>query len=227
METTNKPDKKRTLSRRVRNRLGPLISRFGKRIGSDRLVYNRLIFQAFHETGLESAPAVIRSFRQMFPDVRRCVDVGAGSGAYSAEAMRAGWEMVALERSPLGRKWARKQGVDCRNWDLTAEPPFEGLGTFDLAFSFEVAEHLPPALGDRLVEVICGLAPLVVFSAAQVGQGGTDHINEQPIPYWIERFERAGMRYDDARTQELRRVFIQEDMSAWWLQNNVSIYVRP
>jgi hypothetical protein len=49
--------------------------------------------------------------------------------------------------------------------------------------SFEVAEHIPERLEDRYVDMLCLLGNLIVISAATPGQGGMDHVNEQPHAY--------------------------------------------
>ena len=52
---------------------------------------------------------------------------------------------------------------------------------FDLVQSLEVGEHLPKSAADTFVETLVKHGDVVLFSAASVGQGGHDHINEQPL----------------------------------------------
>ena len=60
-------------------------------------------------------------------------------------------------------------------------------------------------MGDALVDFMTTLqAPTIVFSAAQPGQGGTGHINEQPPEYWAQRFEGRGYDLDRTQTEALR-----------------------
>ena len=61
--------------------------------------------------------------------------------------------------------------------------------TFDVAISMEVAEHLPEKIADRYVDLLTGLSNIIVFTAAYPGQGGDDHVNEQPALYWISKFQ--------------------------------------
>jgi hypothetical protein len=60
--------------------------------------------------------------------------------------------------------------------------------TFALAICAEVAEHLPAEAADGLVSGLTRAAPVLMFSAAIPGQGGTGHINEQWPGYWLNRF---------------------------------------
>ena len=64
--------------------------------------------------------------------------------------------------------------------------------TFDLAQSLEVAEHLPESRAPGFVSDLCRHSDIVLFGAAPPGQGGENHINEQPYDYWQALFEAEG-----------------------------------
>jgi SAM-dependent methyltransferase len=212
----------------VRRGVGRRLSMLGERLNIHWLIYNPIHFTHFHESAVANAPGVMRTFAALFPQARRYLDVGAGSGAYAAEAQRRGRDVVACEYSAKGRRIAAKQAVDCRPFDLVKEPPADvGSRPFDLAYCFEVAEHLPATLGDRLVEYLSRQAPTVIFTAAHPGQGGTGHVNEQPKSYWIERFQRAGMRHNPDLTRRVEEMFREEKLSATWLYENALVFERP
>jgi hypothetical protein len=88
----------------------------------------------------------------------------------------------------------RSRGLDVRKFDLESEDPTAQLGAFDVAISMEVAEHLPSTCANVFVRLLTSLAPVVVFTAAPPGQGGVDHVNEQPPEYWIQLFELHGFQ---------------------------------
>lgn len=207
----------------IRTGLGHRLSVLGEKLGWSWLIYNPIHFYHFHEHALENAPGVIGSFAKVFPQAHKYIDVGAGSGAFAAEAGRLGKQVIAIENSPAGRKLAKKQGVDSRPFDLTAPNPADVTGPFDLAYSFEVAEHLPPFMGDTLVKYMASLAPLVAFTAAHPGQGGTGHINEQPKEYWIEKFRAAGMEYDPQASQQVVEAFKAAGVRGKWFFDNLII----
>jgi hypothetical protein len=185
-------------------RAGWVLSGVGTRVGIGALTYNPVVFEFFHSTATADAPAVIDAIRTEFPDARAWADVGAGTGAFAAEVKRSGLDVEACEHGRPGRRRARRQGVDSKPFDLAKVPPAQLSGPFDLAYCFEVAEHVPPGLGNQLVGFLAGLAPIVVFTAAPPGQGGIGHINEQPAPYWIERFEAEEKTFDPAATKALK-----------------------
>jgi SAM-dependent methyltransferase len=180
----------------------------------------------FHAQGLENAPGVVRAMVRELPTKERWLDVGAGTGVFAAELIRQGRHSIACERSPKGRRVAAKQGVDCRHFDLTLSRPAQLEGTFDVAYCFEVAEHLPPELGDKLVEFLVAMAPTVIFTAAHPGQGGTGHINEQPQSYWIERVVARGMTYDTVLTPLILAGFKAENVRAEWFHENLMVFAR-
>jgi 2-polyprenyl-3-methyl-5-hydroxy-6-metoxy-1,4-benzoquinol methylase len=208
----------------VRRGIGNRISQLGEFLSIDALTYNRIHFQHFHEHAVANAPGVVAAITRQFPDAKRWVDVGAGTGAFSSALKRAGRNVVALERNKFGRKLAGKQGVDARPFDLTQTPPAELDGIFDGSLCFEVAEHLPPSLGDSLVSFITSVAPLAIFTAATPGQGGTGHINEQPREYWIARFQSHGFHLDEAATESLRQGFKAERVPGEWFVRNISVF---
>jgi 2-polyprenyl-3-methyl-5-hydroxy-6-metoxy-1,4-benzoquinol methylase len=210
---------------RLSDATGARISHVGEWLGIHWLIYNPLTFRNFHRVALHSAPGVTRTFRTLFPSARRYLDVGAGSGAYAADLTRGGFECLACEHSAGARRMARKQGVDCRPFDLTKDPPTDVDGPFDVAYSFEVAEHVPEPIGQKLVEFIASQAPHVVFTAAPPGQIGMGHINCQPQRYWIEQFARCGMTHRADLTELAATAFKSEGV-VWWLINNVMVFER-
>lgn len=209
----------------IRNGFGRRIAQLGELLNCSTLIYNPLVMRHFHETALLDAPIVSNALLTTFPHATRIVDVGSGSGAFSAGLIQRGCTVVALERSPHGRALAKKQGVSCRNFDLTDSPPAILNETFDLAICFEVAEHLTPELGEKLLGFLCGLKTPIVFSAAHPGQGGTGHINEQLPQYWINRFGDLGLLFDANSTEGFRSMCAEGNASKWFRCN--PIILRP
>ena len=204
------------------------LSDFGEKHGVEWLTYNPLRMRFYHRYAKRDAPAVIAAFEAVVPEARRYADIGAGSGAYAAEAVRRGHPTMACEHSAAGRLIARRQGVRSVGFDLTKSAPASlGQRDVDLTYCLEVAEHLPPSLGDALVDFMATLrAPTIVFSAAQPGQGGTGHIDEQPPEYWAERFEGRGYGLSRRQTEALRASLRTRGVSGEWLTRNVLVLRR-
>jgi len=203
--------------------LGRRISDFGARRDIPWLVENPLTFRYYHRLALENAPGVVNAFETLFPDARRYADVGAGAGTYAAEARRREHPVEACEYSRIGRAFARVQGVRSQPFDLTREPPASLVGPFDLAYSFEVAQQVPEQGGMQMVSFLSGLAPLVVFSSAQPGQGGVGVHNFQPKGYWVDAFAERGMRHREDLSQAIAEEFSRSGVQAPWLLENVIV----
>jgi len=210
----------------IENGLRQRTTNLGQRLGIEALIYNPLTWRSFHKSAVQSAPVVIGAIEQLFPAAAKYLDIGAGSGGYAAEVKRRGHEITACEYSRVGRLLARRQGIRSLPFDLTREPPADLQCHPDLAYCFEVAEHVPPALGDRLVRFAAESAPICIFTAAPPGQGGTGHINEQPREYWIQRFEHCGMKHDLPKTQHLSREFAKSATWTPWLTQNVMVFIK-
>jgi SAM-dependent methyltransferase len=201
------------------------LSRIGQRHGWEWLTYHPGVFAFFHWLAKREAPKVIGSLLATFPEARSFADVGAGTGAYAAYLQREGRSVVACERSALGRALARFQRVGATKFDLNRTRPAAFGTAVDIAYCFEVAEHLPPELGTRLVGFILELGPTVVFSAARPGQGGQGHINEQPPSYWAAEFDRAGADLDERATTTLATHLAKRN-TVEWIPPNVQVFRR-
>jgi 2-polyprenyl-3-methyl-5-hydroxy-6-metoxy-1,4-benzoquinol methylase len=202
------------------------LQRVAERSGKDWLIYNPLLMYELHAFATRDSAAVARSFQRVFPEAQSFVDVGAGSGTFSAGLQRHGYRVIACERSRFGRWMARRQGVDSRPFELSKNPPANLPRGFDVAFSFEVAEHVPPALSRDLVHFIASLAPTIAFTAAPPGQPGHAHINLRPPNYWIGLFEAVGVAHDSHTTETLRSAFLEESVWAPWLTQNIMVFRR-
>lgn len=93
---------------------------------------------------------------------------------------------------------------------------------FDLAISLEVAEHLSRQRAAAFVEDLTKLSDLVLFSAAIPYQGGTEHVNEQPLSYWVKLF--SDYYYE---AFDVIRPCIQSDQEIpFWYRQNIVVFVR-
>lgn len=80
---------------------------------------------------------------------------------------------------------------------------------FELASSIEVAEHIITSKSDVFVDNLCKSSYKYVFlTAAQVGQGGTGHINCQPKSFWINKFKNKGWLENEGLEDKMREIMI-------------------
>lgn len=150
------------------------------------------------------------------------VDVGCGTGRLLARLAARGVAVTGIEGS---RHAIALSPVRDRIVRANIERGLPDLGRFDLCLCIEVAEHLPANRADSLVATLAGLGDVVVFTAAQPGQGGTHHVNEQPRSYWTERFRSLGYAVDTALEDALRESVAGEPEPAY-LQENLIVVRR-
>jgi SAM-dependent methyltransferase len=186
-------------------------------------IYSAEYFAWVDETARASADAIAASIVRRF-DPKSVIDVGCGTGAVLESLAQMGVVSSGLERAEAARALCRQRGLNVQTFDLEHDT-YDGPRGFDLAVCLEVAEHVHAPVGERLVNLLCTLADTVVFTAATPGQGGKDHVNEQPHAYWIASFGRCGFAPDDSETQAVRAEW-DAAATAEWYHRNALIFRR-
>jgi SAM-dependent methyltransferase len=186
-------------------------------------VYNTAYFRNDVDgPATKSAATIAASIVRDLPS-RRIVDVGCGTGALLMQLRDSGCDVLGLEYAAAARAICDARGLTVQRFDIARDDfPFESK--FDVAVSMEVAEHLPAAIACRYVNLLTRLGRAVVFSAARPGQGGTDHINEQPHDYWTDLFAQGGFALNEAITQRWREEWRQSSEVQSWYYDNVMLF---
>ena len=148
---------------------------------------------------------------------RSVVDVGCGIGTWLAAFKDCGvTDVVGIDGS-----YVRPESLLIAPEDFVAADLQHALTIdrrFDLATSFEVAEHLPQSAAAAFVRTLTALAPVVTFSAAIPYQGGTGHVNEQWPSYWAALFLERGYRVLDIVRPA---VWTDPNVEFWYVQNTL------
>lgn len=189
-------------------------------VAADRYLYDQAFFDAQSTGSLASARAVVPLVHDwLHPS--SLLDVGCGIGTWVAAWRDAGIDdaegvdggYVKADRLLLDP--ARFHAIDITH-------PFRLARTFDLVQCLEVAEHLPCAAASTLVDNLTAHAPIVLFSAAVPGQGGENHINEQPPEFWRALFRERGYEVFDF----FRHQFADRPEVEAWYRYNTLLFVR-
>jgi SAM-dependent methyltransferase len=170
-----------------------------------------------------SADVIARSIADEFRPAA-VADVGCGPGLLLAALRDRGISGVGFDHAAAALARCRAQGLDARPIDLIVAEELPGRA--DVVISAEVAEHLPPAAAAGFVDLLCRAAPVVVFTAAVPGQGGTEHLNEQPNEYWVDLFNRRGFRHRSDLTERWRREWAAAGVHPWYARN-VMVFSVP
>ncbi len=179
--------------------------------------------ESFYSTSWQRASRSARRIVPLILDLvapRSAVDVGCGTAAWLEVLREAGVEdVVGVDGPHISLDLLRIPASSFHVHDLAK--PLRLSRRFDLAVSLEVAEHLPPEAAERFIGDLTELAPVVMFSAAVPGQGGTHHVNEQWPEYWAKLFGAKGYVVVDC----VRPRIWQDDEVEFFYAQNVLLFV--
>jgi SAM-dependent methyltransferase len=192
-----------------------LLSRAVERFARHDEIYDR----AYFEVGLDgiaatSAPHMVRSLvQEVHPS--SVVDVGCGTGQVLMSFRESGVSAVrGLEYSAAALGMCQQRGLEVKPFDIESNARVDWRA--DLVVSTEVAEHLPKRCADHYVDLLISIADTVFLTAATPDQGGTDHVNEQPNAYWIEKFRGRSFEYDEATSMRWRQEWLAAGVAGFY-----------
>lgn len=180
-------------------------------------VYRSGFFRLQNDTSARSASRIVPFVTDLIAP-KSVLDVGCGSGAWS----KAFLENNLRSLRAIDGEYARSALlIDQAHFTPVDLAHFDGdLGRYDLVACIEVAEHLNVERAAGFVQLLCKHGAVTLFSAAPPGQGGTHHVNEQPLSYWTEQFARHGYRLFDI----IRPAFWDDETVQWWHRQNMVIF---
>ena len=183
--------------------------------------YSAQFYAGQREGSRRSAERVVPLLVEMFAP-KSVVDVGCGLGTWLSVFEECGvTDIEGYDGDWVALGDLRIDPDRFRAADLVQ--PLHYGRSFSLAVCLEVAEHLPSSAAPTIVDSLIRAAPVVVFSAAYPGQGGTDHVNEQALNYWTSLFSRYGWLQFDV----LRPLFWSDKHIEAWYRRNLVIYCSP
>jgi SAM-dependent methyltransferase len=146
------------------------------------------------------------------------VDVGCGTGTWLKVLKEYGVATIrGIDGIHVNKKLLNENISDTEFVAHELSMPLPEFGfTFNLAICLEVAEHLPESASDTIVDTLCKLSDKILFSAALPGQGGQNHINEQPIEYWKQKFNNKGYHMNDIFRE---KIWNDKRIDYWYRQN--------
>lgn len=175
--------------------------------------YSDKFYSSVDRRASDTATIVFKTLRN-YLHVESIVDAGCGSGAWVRSAIAEG--MVRAYGIDLGSSLNLISGnisfkeilangkLILKERDFVEDSESK-LPSADLAICLEVAEHLPTKIATTVVAQLTEASKFVVFSAAQPGQGGTYHINERPLEYWVKEFAKYDFVPFDPFREVLRK----------------------
>ena len=180
-------------------------------------IYNEQFYAYQINGAIESAKQVVPLIVKMYGP-KSVIDVGGGAGAWCAQLDAMDINAVCLDGDYVPKNM--RVNKHFLEHDILTKLPNDKR--YDLALCLEVAEHLPETRAESFIAELCTIADTIVFSAAIPGQGGTNHINEQPHEYWHKLFEQNGFKREDV----LRLAVAGCDNVEWWYKQNIFTYKK-
>ncbi len=182
--------------------------------------YDDDFYGYINQGSIDSARVVLPALLAVLPHpVQSVLDVGCGAGAWLTV-----WKSLGAEPLGLDGNYVRPEQLLISPGEFSAvdlSASFSLDRRFDLAQSLEVAEHLPAASAAGFVDSLCRHSDMVLFSAAPPGQGGENHINEQPYEFWRDLFWKQGYEMHDPIRAALR----DNKAVKPWYRYNTFLYV--
>lgn len=186
---------------------------------SGTYLYDDAFFRYIQEGSTRSAQKIVPLVSEAL-GVKSVLDVGCGAGAWLRQySMQGITDYLGVDGEYVQRESLLIPEENFRAQDITQ--PFVLGRSFELAQCLEVGEHLPTSASETLVENLVRHSRMVLFSAAIPGQGGENHINEQPYEFWRALFRRHGYAAFDFVRPAIKSF---SEVEAWY-RHNVMLYV--
>jgi len=148
----------------------------------------------------------------------KVIDVGCGPGTYVYSINDRGLNAVGydLDKRVKGKPFLENKSI------------FDIEDSADMVMCIEVAEHIQPEFSQNIVDKLYNILEkdaILLFTAACVGQGGTDHINNRPKEYWEHKFKEKGLIRCHTLEAQLEE-YVKSNMYMGWFTANQMIFYK-
>jgi len=181
--------------------------------------YSKNYYERRSNLSFTSAKKTLRYLKKVY-DFSSVVDFGCGTGTWLKVCQEIGCtEILGLD------DYTEESLLEIPKENFMRKnigEPVQLQKKYDLAISLEAAEHLGVDCSENIVINLVHASDVILFSAALPGQGGTNHVNEQPPNFWATKFKKHNfVQYDF-----LRSLIWEEDEVAWWYKQNIFLYIN-
>jgi len=185
-------------------------------------IYNEDFYDYQYVGSLKSAEIIINILLD-YLELNSVLDVGCGVGPWLKVYKSKGASVIGIDGDYVNKQKLLIDEADFIPADLKQVVSLNK--TFSMAQSLEVAEHIPEPYADRFVQTLVDHSECVLFSAAVPGQGGEDHVNERPLEYWREKFEKKGYIPFDLIRPLVEKSANKEQVEKWYRYNSI-LYIK-
>lgn len=185
-------------------------------------MYNKNFYKNQTDQSYKTAKITLDYLSEIFVP-SSVVDIGCGKGTWlKAFGEQCNCATYGVEGSWLAEKDLLHRPTKFWNRDLNRHLNLNMNHRSDLAISLEVAEHLNPSSSQLFIKQLTDLSDVILFSAAQPGQGGIYHTNERLPSFWLKLFNDSA--YD---CFDIMRPYLSNfpEIPSWYRQN-MFLYVK-
>lgn len=166
------------------------------------------------------------------------IDVGCGPGIYTQALHNLGIDTIGIDIDPrvtdIGTtEQYSKPLFMCENLLELSRMTTNTIANInlqrELVLCLEVAEHIDPMYADEIVKnVYSAILPggILIWSAAQPGQGGVGHINCRLKEYWYNKFVNYGLEADREMHAKCLE-YCRSGIYMGWFVNNLLCFKKP
>ncbi len=155
-------------------------------------------------------------------DPSSVIDFGCGIGILLSGFERKGRDILGVDGSPSGKRYALIDKKNFIKFDLRRK--FVINRKFDLCICMEVAEHIEEKYSDILVGSLTRASSRVLFSAAPPDQPADYHFNLKPQEWWVKKFAKFGFEFNAPLTSDLRGRIKNFPKIPWYYSRNAMIF---
>lgn len=182
--------------------------------------YSQRFYDFVEKSSGRSASSLIEALNLGYP-IKSILDIGCGRGIWLKAWQDKGIEdILGIDGEYVEKNTLCISPEKFMPLDITI--PFNLNKSFDLVECLEVAEHISESAATTLINSIVIHGNIILFSAATPGQGGEHHVNEQPLEYWAEHFEKLGYHAFDYPRKCIQHLHHIEP----WYRYNCVIYAN-
>lgn len=168
---------------------------------------------------MDSSRIIVEKILQFYGP-KSVVDFGCGLGTFLKAFKEKGVaDVLGLDGEWVNRKLLNNYINHNEFLVVDLETKIDLKKKFDLAISLEVAEHLSKEKATLFVENLVNASDVILFSAAVPLQGGQNHINEQWVEFWQDKFAKHNYVFNDI----IRRDLWNNKDVKWWYRQNMFI----
>lgn len=131
-------------------------------------------------------------------ELKSVIDVGCGSGMAADYFLGRGLKVLGVEgcKAAIEHAVIPQEMIVCHDYEAG---PFEPTDEYDLAWSAEFVEHVDHNCRHNYFATF-KKCKYIAMTFATPMQGGHNHVNEQPMYYWVNEIQALGYRVDWAFT---------------------------